>query len=96
MRLLVTGAKGQVGWELSRSLMTVGEVVAVSRAEFDLSQPQTLPALIRELRPAVIVNAAAYTAVDQAEDDERVATAANGIAVGVMAEEARGLPAIVG
>ena len=42
MRLLVTGAKGQVGWELNRSLMTVGEVVAVSRAEFDLSQPRQL------------------------------------------------------
>ena len=89
MRLLVTGANGQVGWELSRSLMPVGEVVAVGHAEFDLSQPQTLPGLIRELKPAVIVNAAAYTSVDQAEDEERLATTVNSTAVGVLAEEAR-------
>ncbi len=89
MRLLVTGANGQLGWELSRSLMPLGDVVALDRRECDLSRPDLLPGLIRGMTPDVIVNAAAYTAVDNAEQEEKLATAVNGTAVGVMAEEAR-------
>jgi dTDP-4-dehydrorhamnose reductase len=89
MRLLVTGANGQVGWELSRSLMPLGDVVALDRRGCDLSQPELLPDLIRIIKPDVIVNAAAYTAVDRAEQEEQLATTVNGTAVGVLADESR-------
>jgi dTDP-4-dehydrorhamnose reductase len=89
MKLLVTGANGQVGWELTRSLMPLGEVIALDRARCDLSRPETIAPVIREHRPDVIVNAAAYTAVDRAETEETLATIINGTAVGVLAEEAR-------
>ena len=69
MRLLVTGATGQIGWELARSLMPLGEVIAVDRQRCDLSRPETIPAMVRDARPDVLVNAAGYTAVDAAEDD---------------------------
>jgi len=85
---MVTGANGQVGWELGRSLAALGDVVALDRRQCDLSRPDRLPKLISALKPDVIVNAAAYTAVDEAEREEILATTVNGIAVGVMAEEA--------
>jgi dTDP-4-dehydrorhamnose reductase len=88
MRLMVTGANGQVGWELNRSLMVLGNVVALDRRQCDLSRPDQLPKLISDLKPDVIVNAAAYTAVDDAEREEMLATTVNGTAVGVMAQEA--------
>jgi dTDP-4-dehydrorhamnose reductase len=89
MRLLVTGASGQVGWELSRSLMPLGEVVALDHRQCDFSRPELLPSLIRSIKPDIIVNAAAYTAVDKAEREEKLATTVNGTAVGVIAEESR-------
>ena len=96
-RILVTGANGQVGWELRRSLQPMGEVIAT---EFDLqsgaaqhalnlADPNAIRALVRELQPQLIVNAAAYTAVDQAEDDVDLAMAINAVAPGVLAEEAK-------
>jgi dTDP-4-dehydrorhamnose reductase len=88
MRLMVTGANGQVGWELGRSLAALGEVVALDRRQCDLSRPEELPKLISALKPDVIVNAAAYTAVDEAEREEILATIVNGTAVGVIAQEA--------
>ncbi len=91
MRLLITGADGQVGWELRHSLMPLGEVVALDRKACDLSRPQDLPRLMREAKPDIIVNAAAYTAVDRAEKEEALATMINGTAAGVLAEEARKL-----
>ena len=86
MRLLVTGANGQVGWELRRSLAAIGDVIAMDRKACDLSRPRDLPSIIREAKPDIIVNAAAYTAVDQAEEEEELATLVNGTAVGVLAD----------
>ena len=89
MRFMVTGANGQVGSELDRSLAALGNVVALGRRQCDLSRPDQLPKLISDLKPDVIVNAAAYTAVDDAEREEMLATTVNATAVGVIAQEAR-------
>lgn len=89
MKLLVTGKNGQVGWELARSLAPLGEVLATDRQQLDMSRPETLRPFLEEHRPEVIVNAAAYTAVDKAEDEEALATAVNGQSVGELAEWAR-------
>ncbi|MCP5160068.1 MAG: dTDP-4-dehydrorhamnose reductase [Hahellaceae bacterium] len=85
MKILVTGVNGQVGWELARSLMPIGEVVAMDRAGFDLSAPEVLEARLNQIQPDIIVNAAAYTAVDKAESEEALATVVNGASVGVLA-----------
>ena len=95
MRLLVTGANGQVGWELRRSLAPLGELIAMDRKACDLSRPQDLPRIIRETRADVVVNAAAYTAVDKAEKEEALATTINGAAVGVIADEVHKLGALL-
>jgi dTDP-4-dehydrorhamnose reductase len=88
MKLVVTGANGQIGWELKRSLAAIGDVVALDRSQCDLSRPEQLPDVISGLNPDVIVNAAAYTAVDDAEREEELATTVNGCAPGVLAREA--------
>jgi dTDP-4-dehydrorhamnose reductase len=95
MRLLVIGANGQISWELARSLLPLGEVIALDRKGCDLSRPERLPEIIRNAKPDVLVNAAGYTAVDKAEDDERMATLVNGTAVGVLAQETRRLGALM-
>jgi len=69
--------------------MPLGDVVASDRSQCDLSQPELLPGLIRSAKPDVIVNAAGYTAVDRAEQEEKLATTVNGTTVGVLAEESR-------
>jgi dTDP-4-dehydrorhamnose reductase len=89
MKILLTGVTGQVGWELQRTLMTVGEVIAVGREQIDLAQPETIRRTIREVKPDLIVNAAAYTAVDKAESEPELAMAINGIAPGAIAQEAK-------
>ncbi|KWK52840.1 dTDP-4-dehydrorhamnose reductase [Burkholderia stagnalis] len=87
--ILVTGANGQVGFELTRSLQGLGPIVALHRSRLDLADPDQIRRVVRDVAPAVIVNAAAYTAVDRAESDEASAQRINGDAPGVLAEEAR-------
>ncbi len=95
MRILVTGKNGQLGWELRRSLLAVGEVVACDRSELDMSRPETIASAVEAIRPDVIVNAAAYTAVDLAEKEEALAAVVNGVAVGELAKAARKHGALV-
>ena len=89
MRILLTGKNGQVGAELQRVLSELGEVTATGRDELNLSDPDQIRDTVRRVRPGLIVNAAAYTAVDKAESEPELARAINGIAPGVFAEEAR-------
>jgi dTDP-4-dehydrorhamnose reductase len=91
--ILVTGVSGQVGFELARSLQGLGRVVALDRQQFDLANFDQMRHVIRDLQPALIVNPAAYTAVDQAEKDSDAAMKINGEAPGVIAEEAKRLGA---
>ena len=93
MRILLLGCNGQLGWELQRALAPLGELTALGSARADLTQPDVLRALLREWRPATIVNAAAYTAVDKAESEHDLARSVNAIAPGVLAEEASALGA---
>lgn len=94
-RILLTGKNGQVGWELQRTLAPLGEVVAYDHTELDLANRDRLIAVIRAAKPDIIVNAAAYTAVDQAESDTATAMAINATAPGIMAEEAKRLGALL-
>lgn len=98
MKILLLGSNGQVGWELQRALAPLGSVTAVTRDGGgglcgDLSQPDALAATAQAVAPDVIVNAAAYTAVDQAEDEPELAEAVNATAPAVLAREARALGA---
>ena len=87
-RVLLTGARGLLGGELQRDLAAIGTVTAVGRDGLDLADVGAIRRFVRQLRPAVIVNAAAYTAVDGAEQEPSVAYAVNAVAPGVLAEEA--------
>lgn len=91
--ILVTGVNGQVGYELLRSLQGLGRVIGLDRAALDLSDPDQIRRVAREVRPSVIVNPAAYTAVDKAESDLDGAMRLNAHAPGILAEEAKRLGA---
>ncbi len=93
MKILLLGKNGQLGWELQRSLAPLGEVVACGHAEADLTNVSDLQTLIRKVSPQVIVNAAAYTAVDKAESEPELAMLINGDAVGLLARETHRLNA---
>jgi len=92
MKILLLGCKGQVGWELQRSLAPLGELVALDFDSIepvaDFARPEALTGTVRATDPDVIVNAAAYTAVDQAEAEPDLARTINTIAPGVLAQEA--------
>jgi dTDP-4-dehydrorhamnose reductase len=95
VKLMLTGATGQVGSELCRSLAPMGEVIATDRTQCDLSRPDEARRALASIKPDAIVNAAAYTAVDKAEQEEALATTVNATAVGALAEEARKLGALM-
>jgi dTDP-4-dehydrorhamnose reductase len=95
MNILLTGKNGQLGFELQRSLAPLGQVHAIGTADCNLADANALRALIRDLRPELIVNPAAYTAVDKAEQEPELAHAVNAVAPGVMGEEAQHLGASV-
>ncbi|QBE64492.1 dTDP-4-dehydrorhamnose reductase [Pseudoduganella lutea] len=93
MKILLTGSTGQVGYELERSLQGLGEVIAVDRGRMDLADLDQVRDVIRAVRPQLIVNPAAYTAVDKAESEPDLAHRINAEAPAVMAAEARALGA---
>ena len=95
MKILLTGSTGQVGHELLRSLVPLGEVIAFNSQQLDLKDTAVIRRTVREIRPDLIVNPAAYTAVDQAESEPELAFAVNAIAPGVLAEEVRKLGALL-
>lgn len=95
MRILLLGKDGQVGWQLQRSLAPHGDVVACGRDQCDLANSQQIRSLVREIRPAIIVNATAYTAVDKAESEPELARQINADAPGILAEEAAALDALL-
>jgi dTDP-4-dehydrorhamnose reductase len=84
-RILLTGASGQVGFELARTLAPLGDVTALTRADCDLADPAALTAALDRVQPTIVVNPAAYTAVDRAESDEAGAMAVNAGAPAVLA-----------
>jgi dTDP-4-dehydrorhamnose reductase len=95
LRILLTGAHGQLGGELAPLLQPLGELIAAGRADCDLSKPEAIRKMVAEVRPQVIVNAAAYTAVNDAEAQRELAFAINATAPGVLAEEAGKLSAML-
>lgn len=94
MRILLLAKNGQLGWELHRALLPLGEVTAVDFPQINLEQPDTYVGLIREIKPNLIVNPAAYTAVDLAETERERARNINAVATGILAEEAKRLNAL--
>lgn len=99
MKILLIGKNGQVGWELQRSLVTLGDVVAVDYFDNtlcgDLSNPQGIAQTIQTVKPDVIVNAAAYTAVDKAETEQELSRLLNADSVEVIAKESAKLGALL-
>lgn len=93
--ILVTGASGQLGFELQRALSVLGEVVALKHQQCDLADPQSIAAAMAEYRPQVIVNAAAWTAVDRAESESEAAFTVNAKAPGLLAQAAQASGALL-
>jgi dTDP-4-dehydrorhamnose reductase len=94
-KILVFGRIGQVGWELRHKLACLGDVTAIDYPEIDFSKPDSICTAVRAAEPKVIINAAAYTAVDKAESAPDLAMAINGTAPGVIAEEAKRLDSLL-
>jgi dTDP-4-dehydrorhamnose reductase len=92
-KVLLIGAKGQVGQELQVTLPFLGEVISIGREELDLTNSEKIGQLIREIHPDYLVNAAAYTAVDKAETEPELAYAINATAPKIMAESAEKIQA---
>jgi dTDP-4-dehydrorhamnose reductase len=94
-KILLIGKNGQVGWELQRTLAGLGNMVVMDRQQMDLADPDSIRKIVRDIRPGLIVNAAAYTDVDKAESEPDLATSINAIAPGILAEEVKRLNAAV-
>jgi dTDP-4-dehydrorhamnose reductase len=95
MKILLIGKNGQVGWELRRTLAPLAEVVAVDYPEINLTDTPALRQFVAGTRPAVVVNAAAYTAVDKAETETELCRQVNAVAPGVLAGEAKKIGALM-
>jgi len=95
LKILLTGKNGQVGWELERALPVLGEVIATDRTRFNLADNDGMRRMVREVKPSLIVNAGAYTAVDKAESERELAMQVNAAAPGVLGEEAKRLGALL-
>jgi dTDP-4-dehydrorhamnose reductase len=93
LKILLTGKTGQVGYELERSLQGLGEIIALDRSQMDLANLNQVREVIRSVKPMLIINPAAYTAVDKAESEPDLAMRINGEAPAMMAEEAKKLGA---
>lgn len=89
MRIFLLAKNGQLGWELHRALLPLGEVTAVDFPQVNLEQPDTYVGLVRDFKPDLIINPAAYTAVDTAETEQERARNINAVAAGILAQEAR-------
>ncbi|HRE15591.1 MAG TPA: sugar nucleotide-binding protein, partial [Rhodocyclaceae bacterium] len=87
-RILLTGCHGQVGFELQRALAPLGRVTSVDCKECDFSDREAIRTLVRDVQPGIIVNAAAYTAVDKAEGEPALVEAVNAVAPGILGDEA--------
>src|SRR5271165_7206673 len=86
-RILITGATGQIGWQLQRTLAPLGDVIACTRSQVDFAHPEEVANFIRDRKPDIVVNAAAYTAVDRAESESELAHKVNAETPGRIAEE---------
>jgi dTDP-4-dehydrorhamnose reductase len=95
LRIMLTGKNGQVGWELQSAMAPLGEVISLGRDELDLEKQEQICEMVRRIKPDIIVNAAAYTAVDKAEEEPERAAAVNAVAPGILAEEAKRLNALL-
>lgn len=93
MKILLLGNTGQLGWELNRTLLTLGELIALDYPQLNMADAKSIQMIVRETKPNIIVNATAYTNVDKAESEPELAEAINGIGPGILAEEARKLSA---
>lgn len=93
MKILLLGKTGQVGWELNRTLLTLGDLVALDYPEIDLASAESIRGVVRRVKPNLIINATAYTDVDKAESEPDLAMAINGTGPGILAEEAKRLDA---
>lgn len=94
-KILLIGSNGQVGWELQRTLAPLGQVLAFDREKLSLDHPEALQKTVREVSPNIIINAAAYTAVDKAENEAQICKRINSQAPGILAEEAKRLKALL-
>lgn len=94
-RILLVGKIGQVGWELRRTLAPMARITCVDYPEIDLTDGDSIRRWVRETRPDIVINAAAYTAVDKAESEPDKAMKINGVAPGILAEEAKKLRALL-
>ncbi len=89
MKILLIGKTGQVGGELNSIVGDLGTLITLDREQMDLSKPNSIEPAILEIQPDIIINAAAYTAVDKAEDEPELAMTVNGVAPGIMANTAK-------
>ena len=92
-KILLLGNTGQVGWELNRTLLSLGELTALDYPQIDMADPDSIRFVVKDAQPDIIINATAYTNVDRAESEPDLAMAINGIGPGILAEEAKRLGA---